>query len=285
MNTVNQQKNKHSYTTPKNLLNTLLFWKLKPIGNKSNTHANNLKEIVEEYRVLITITAPSPAQQSRMEEILELAVYDTVLSKLLDRVEQDIAKKIGLVEKNNSKLVYFPGGQVSFPVQETDVNRAPIDIASAILGGAVTLLGVYIFNPCNILGTNYGQKIDLGGAYHSQVEMPLISMNASKNFLNHGNFDAVYRDDFDKKNHVLLTNLRQPEIQQIAQKQQICFESKQQKAELEQRLAEKQQSVQEAKKWQERAQFYLHVAQNFRDIANKPALQNASLSIVKIACR
>ncbi|MBD2437688.1 hypothetical protein [Nostoc sp. FACHB-110] len=283
MDTVNQSKNKHIYTTPNNLLNTLLFWKLKPIENQSNTYANQLKELVGEYRILITITEPSPVEQSRIEEILELAMYDTVLSKLLDSVEQDIAKKIGLFEKKNSKLVYFPRG-ISHPVQKTDVDRPHIDIVSAILGGAIALLGVYIFNPCNILGINYGKEMDLGSSYDSKSKIASITLNAPNTFLNSGDFVVVHRDDFDNKNHILSTNLRQPKIQQIAQEQQICFESMQQQAELEQRLAEKQESLQEAKKWQERAQSYLQKAQYFRKIANTPALRNTSLGIVKTGC-
>ncbi|MHC5762960.1 hypothetical protein [Nostoc sp.] len=93
MPTLNKQKNKNSHRRLNNWLDMLLCWtQIKNIDIQIN---NNLKEIVEEYRLLITIAEPSLTQQIRIEEILELAVYDTELSKLIDRVEQDIAREIG----------------------------------------------------------------------------------------------------------------------------------------------------------------------------------------------
>jgi hypothetical protein len=308
MHTLNKQKNKNSHKRLNNWLDMLLFWtQFKNLDIQKN---DDLKEIVEEYRVLIAIPEPSPTQQIRIEEILELAVYDTVLSKLIDRVEQDIAREIGLFEENVSNshnstdklitseyennnylqnnddnIVKFPLSPVSHSIQKTSVFKPSFSIPSAILGGAVALLGVYIFNPCSLLGTNYAKEIDSGASSNSKSNEFFLGASTTWLPIRVSAQGVFKKYEFHNNGYIIFSQkVGQTEKQQTAEQKQICFENKQRQAELKQQIAESEQSFKEAIKWKEEAQFYLHTAQYFRYIANNSSLQDVSLSIDKTAC-
>ncbi|MCG6135135.1 MAG: hypothetical protein MET45_10790 [Nostoc sp. LLA-1] len=302
MDSLNKQKNETSYIRLNDWLNKLLCLKWEPIQNHFDIQINdNLKEIVEEYQALITIAEPSPAEQIRIEEILELAVYDTVLSKLIDRVEQDIAKEIGLfddnvsnshnstdkpitseVENNNylqnddDKIIRFPLVPVSHPIQKKYVCRPQINIASAILGGAV-VLGTCLLNPFNLFNESEGEKIDQASV-HSQSIPRDLRMATAESYLNLGINYGIRNEGY------ILQNATTKNLQQVAEEKQICFESKQLEAEREQQFAEKRQSLNEAKKLKEEAQFYLDIARYFHKVANDSSLQAGLSSIAKTGC-
>ncbi|QIR35484.1 hypothetical protein HCG51_01110 [Tolypothrix sp. PCC 7910] len=291
----NSQSNKISYRHPNNWLHKLLHCKFITISSNADIPTNGyLEKIIEEYRRLITICEPSQAQQRRLEQILELAVYDTILSKSIDRVEKEMVIQLrihdpidaknsnlnhsnqaedlkeGSYLNNSDKIVVLPLPRVSHQPKKTYVcKQSDINIMSAILGVTVTLLGVYLFNPCTLFDTKEGKQI----APKSSTDTKLVQIpNFSEYYLPKFS-DSFNQENFNRiNNNISLQAVGLPANQQIAENKQICFETKQrlaeqqqQQAEEKQRLAEERNSLKEAKKWKYEAQKYLRQAQSYLD--------------------
>lgn len=126
---------------PNNWLDRPLYWKLIPIQNNVYGQTiENLQNIVEEYRILISISEPSKSQQRRIEQILLLAVHNTLLSKEIDYIEQDIAREIGLVEEQNLNNHYASQKTTILNWEENDYlqNNDKI-VFSLSQGGGITI--------------------------------------------------------------------------------------------------------------------------------------------------
>ncbi|MBD2336533.1 hypothetical protein H6G64_05950 [Calothrix sp. FACHB-156] len=286
----NSQSNKISYRHLNNWLYRLLHCKFIPITSDAYSLNNEyLKKIIEEYRSLITICEPSQAQQRRLEQILELAVYDTILSKSIDRVEQEMVIQLRIHEpidaknsnlnhrnkaddlkessylNNSDKIVVLPLQRVPHQPKKTYVcKQSNINIMSAILGVTVTLLGVYFFNPCTSFDTKEGKQIAPNSSTDTKLgqknipNFPEYYLPTFSDSFNQANFNRI-------NNNISLQAVGLPATQQIAENKQLCFETKQRLAEEKQRLAEERHSLKEAKKWKYEAQKYLRQAQLYLD--------------------
>jgi len=301
MNTLNKSKTQNSYRHLDGWLNVIFLGKLTPITNQLESEKNNLKEIVEEYRVLINISHPSQSQQTRIEEILELAIYDDVLRRKIDHLEENIAREIGIFEENftnaqnsnhnclNSKLenkadlsshankiVIFPLNPVSQPITKKYVIRPHINILSVILGGLLALFGVYLFNYCNLFGDSYAVRKDttvnikLGSSDYTLMDFPKYIIQWGFNFFINQNH--VSREEF----LTFATSLQNYEqgkriilLQQasLAEKNQKAAELQQICFENKQKQAEQKQVNAERKKSLEEARQWKDKAQNYRQKA------------------
>lgn len=58
-------------------------------------------QIADEYRILIRLSSPSDEELERIDEILELAIFDVELSNSLNQIDEALAIEISLVENNN----------------------------------------------------------------------------------------------------------------------------------------------------------------------------------------
>jgi hypothetical protein len=64
-------------------------------------------DIVKEYRDLIQISLPSDEQLDRIENILEMAIYDTELNNYLYQVDTELSVEINSLENDYSNLEEF----------------------------------------------------------------------------------------------------------------------------------------------------------------------------------
>ncbi len=85
------------------------------IGKTRSMQANKyLDKLAQEYRKLMVIQEPSEAQQKRLEEILNLAIYDRKLNSLLSFVDKQLIKEMDIVEERHSKEVKLIDNQDLF---------------------------------------------------------------------------------------------------------------------------------------------------------------------------
>jgi hypothetical protein len=308
----NSKINKRSHRRFNNLLHRLLHSKFRQISNDIYSPTNDyLERIIEEYRRLINICEPSEAQQRQLEQILELAVYDTVLSESIDRVEKEIAieleivgaiksKNFNLNDKNQAsdleenaylnnsdKIVVLPLPKVPHQPKKTCVGRPRISISSAVLGVTVALLGLYVFNPCSLFATKENNQIDPRSSVDSKPVQKSINKVSEHHLLGIYNGFSHQAVNFNNtKNNISSPELGLSTKQQIAEDKQICFERKQRIAEHKQRIAETRHSLEEAKQWKDeaqkylqQAQLYLDVVKNYRDFAHESFQQTQDFDL------
>ncbi|WP_104900292.1 hypothetical protein [Nostoc sp. 'Peltigera membranacea cyanobiont' N6] len=61
------------------------------------TSQHLVKKLLQEYERLVMLSSPSNDELTRIEQILELAVYDTELDNLINQVDEQIASEMGLL--------------------------------------------------------------------------------------------------------------------------------------------------------------------------------------------
>jgi hypothetical protein len=141
--------------------------------NRSMQSNKNLDKLAQEYRKLMVIQEPSEAQEERLQEILNLAIYDKKLNSVLAFVDKQLTEEMDIFEEKHSKeitasdnhdffeetansknngsrafaddnLVFLHFPKVSSQTRNLQPIREPVKLLSVI----VSLVGASIFGAC-----------------------------------------------------------------------------------------------------------------------------------------
>ncbi len=138
----------------------------KTMNVKKSNHyqqKESISKITEEYSSLIKLSSPSDVELDRIEQIMELAVYDTELNNLINQVDEQYALEMNLLEddhldhlsieksKNISNVISFPHSVVLDSKKKRQIFKYDTRLAISyfVAGGLFVFAGVT--GLCNML--------------------------------------------------------------------------------------------------------------------------------------